>query len=143
AMSREQFDRGLGVSPEHSRGAAKPQALGQDAQATGKKDWQGQLKFLPARYAKTFQTWNENIGDWCISRQLWWGHRIPVWIREQEYVPLIAGKRMSKAEQERRASAAPPADGVYEWESDQHYVIRRERTETGKLREYVCIEPGH
>ncbi|MHC5061092.1 MAG: valine--tRNA ligase [Planctomycetota bacterium] len=37
------------------------------------------LRFIPERYAKTYQAWLENLRDWPISRQLWWGHRIPMW----------------------------------------------------------------
>ncbi len=39
----------------------------------------GQVKFVPERFDKTYFHWMENIKDWCISRQLWWGHRIPAW----------------------------------------------------------------
>ena len=39
----------------------------------------GRLKFIPERYAKTYQAWLENLRDWPISRQLWWGHQIPIW----------------------------------------------------------------
>ncbi len=40
---------------------------------------EGKTRFLPERFAKTYYNWMENIRDWCISRQLWWGHRIPAW----------------------------------------------------------------
>jgi valyl-tRNA synthetase len=39
----------------------------------------GEIKFVPERFSKTYYNWMENIQDWCISRQLWWGHRVPVW----------------------------------------------------------------
>ena len=39
----------------------------------------GHIRFTPEMYAKTYLNWMENIHDWCISRQLWWGHRIPAW----------------------------------------------------------------
>ncbi|MBN1913416.1 MAG: valine--tRNA ligase, partial [Candidatus Omnitrophica bacterium] len=39
----------------------------------------GKIKFHPARWTKVYLNWMENIQDWCISRQIWWGHRIPLW----------------------------------------------------------------
>jgi valyl-tRNA synthetase len=42
----------------------------------------GHIKFYPERWSKVYLHWLENIQDWCISRQLWWGHRIPVWYRQ-------------------------------------------------------------
>ena len=40
---------------------------------------EGKIKFYPTKYVTTYRNWLENIQDWCISRQLWWGHRIPAW----------------------------------------------------------------
>ncbi|MDL2218133.1 class I tRNA ligase family protein, partial [Christensenellaceae bacterium OttesenSCG-928-M15] len=59
----------------------------------------GTTKFVPKRFEKTYFNWMENIRDWCISRQLWWGHRIPAWycddcggITVQETAPHACAK---------------------------------------------------
>lgn len=51
---------------------------------------EGRIKFVPRTWEKTYFVWMEGIRDWCISRQIWWGHRIPVWYCENENCPPIA-----------------------------------------------------
>ena len=52
----------------------------------------GQLKFVPDRFDKTYLNWLENIRDWCISRQLWWGHRIPAYYCDDCGEMIVARK---------------------------------------------------
>ncbi|MEO1288457.1 MAG: valine--tRNA ligase, partial [Chloroflexota bacterium] len=48
---------------------------------------EGDIKLVPERFTKIYYHWLENIQDWCVSRQLWWGHRIPAWFREKDGDP--------------------------------------------------------
>ena len=57
----------------------KPMAEAADAAVTD-----GRISMIPANWAKTFHQWMEGIRPWCISRQLWWGHRIPAWYCDKE-----------------------------------------------------------
>ena len=71
-----------------------------------------EIKFRPERWAKTFQHWLENIQDWCISRQLWWGHRIPVWYRKDKAEELQNAESLDAelAGSDLHVSTEPPAD---------------------------------
>jgi valyl-tRNA synthetase len=52
----------------------------------------GHLSIIPNRFTKVWYSWLENIHDWCISRQLWWGHRIPVYYVEQDGKAIVSGQ---------------------------------------------------
>lgn len=62
----------------------------------------GEIKFVPENWNKTYYQWMHNIQDWCISRQLWWGHRIPAWFDEEGKVYV------GKSEQEVRSKYELP-----------------------------------
>ena len=64
-----------------------------DAVLDNQKDKDKKVNFVPKRYEKTMNHWMEITYDWCISRQLWWGHRIPAWYKDdQVYVGMDAPK---------------------------------------------------
>ncbi|MBI5331145.1 MAG: valine--tRNA ligase [Betaproteobacteria bacterium] len=63
----------------------------------------GELRFVPENWTTTYRQWLENIQDWCISRQLWWGHRIPAWYDEDGNIYVAASEAEAKKQAGGRA----------------------------------------
>jgi valyl-tRNA synthetase len=78
----------------------------------------GDVKIIPERFDKVWNNWLDGIHDWCVSRQLWWGHRIPVWYvgesGESEYIVA----RNEKEAREQAIEKGHPADVILRQEED-------------------------
>ncbi|NOR46265.1 MAG: valine--tRNA ligase [Candidatus Delongbacteria bacterium] len=72
---------------------------------------QGKIKFHPARWEKTYYHWLDNIQDWCISRQLWWGHRIPAYYCSN---PECSDVIMVEKNKPQACSNCGKSDGIYQ-----------------------------
>jgi valyl-tRNA synthetase len=85
----------------------------------------GDVKFVPANWVNTYRHWMENIQDWCISRQLWWGHRIPAWYDEagKFYVGRDEAEARAKHGLGAEVALRQDADVLETWFSSQLWPI--------------------
>ena len=108
----------------------------------------GHVKFHPAHWTKVYEHWLENIQDWCISRQVWWGHRIPVWYKashpelEQGSVPPQPDARATFAP-EIRCQIESPGEGWHQdpdsldtWFSSWLWAYETMRTDDGTRKKF-------
>jgi valyl-tRNA synthetase len=112
----------------------------------------GRLKFTPERYAATYRAWLENLRDWPISRQLWWGHQIPIWSRDLELPTDVAPQPTEHGPDARVIAAFDRAlgqsfcgeKGKPGWLSGagKYYLLVEDHPDkAGWVRTYFCPDP--
>ncbi len=100
----------------------------------------GKVHIFPERYAKTYLDWLGEKRDWCISRQLWWGHRIPVWSAPT----FELGEHQQPSDSVHWLRLKLTKEGISRLTREQEkYIDVQVRPGPGTLTAHVCVEDGH
>jgi valyl-tRNA synthetase len=78
----------------------------------------GEIKFVPENWTTTYNQWLENIQDWCISRQLWWGHRIPAWYDAEDNVYVARTREEAETKRKLALGSRAPETGELRQDED-------------------------
>jgi valyl-tRNA synthetase len=97
----------------------------------------GHVKFHPAHWTKTYEHWLENIQDWCISRQVWWGHRIPVWYKLHfDGAKAPATETVCQIEKPEGEGWTQDPDSLDTWFSSWLWAYETMRTDDGTRKKF-------